>query len=230
VSAQDDNQFDLTYEVNVEYPALSVTLDQVTSANNLEDLNRYYKADWVSMHLGLEIHTYHEGVIRIARSSTDELTTAQKNNILSSDAGSKVSVIMNYIPDNTLSHNDPKEFAFDFQVNPKENATFQGGLDQLKNYLETSVIDQMDQDIFKQYQLAAFKFSVDQKGKVLNAKIFESTKNETLDNLLISAIQKMPDWSPAVYQDGSMAEQAMVLTVGDMQSCVINTLNIRREN
>jgi len=39
----------------------------------------------------------------------------------------------------------------------------------------------------------------------------------------------MPKWTPASYSDGTAIEQDYVLMVGNMKSCIVNLLNIRKK-
>ncbi|MFT4537447.1 MAG: outer membrane biosynthesis protein TonB, partial [Saprospiraceae bacterium] len=76
------------------------------------------------------------------------------------------------------------------------------------------------------YQLAAVTFIIDEKGQVQDPNMFLSTEDENIDKLLLETIRNMKNWQPAVYEDGTIIKQELVLTVGDMNSCAINMLNI----
>ena len=81
---------------------------------------------------------------------------------------------------------------------------------------------------FKNYDLAAVKFTVNEDGKIANAHVVESSKDEKVDRLLLATIQNMTDWKPAKYSNGLQVKQDFILTVGNMESCVVNLLGIRR--
>lgn len=46
---------------------------------------------------------------------------------------------------------------------------------------------------------------------------------------MAEAIRNMPSWKPAGYSNGISVKQDFVLTVGNMESCVVSLLNIRRD-
>ena len=74
--------------------------------------------------------------------------------------------------------------------------------------------------------MAAVKFTINEKGEIVNPHIFESTKNEKVDKILLETIKKMPKWKPAKHANGLKTKQDFMFTVGNMESCVVNTLGI----
>jgi hypothetical protein len=97
----------------------------------------------------------------------------------------------------------------------------------MNQYLKENLVDKMPSAKLKQYQLAAATFTVDAEGFVTDPKIFWSSEDEILDALLIETICNMPNWMPAEFSNGTNVKQEFVLTLGDMQSCVVPLLNIR---
>ncbi|MFT4667667.1 MAG: hypothetical protein ACI9XB_004640 [Gammaproteobacteria bacterium] len=57
--------------------------------------------------------------------------------------------------------------------------------------------------------------------------MYNSSIDENVNELLLETIQNMPCWKPAEYANGLKVKQEFVLTVGNMESCVVNLLNIR---
>jgi TonB family protein len=102
----------------------------------------------------------------------------------------------------------------------------------LKEYLKENIVDLIQEDSFRKYELAAVKFTINEEGKVIDAHVFESVyqtyENEELNEFLLEAIRHMPRWTPAAYANGTKVKQEFVFTVGDMESCVINLLGICR--
>ena len=145
------------------------------------------------------------------------------------DVGSDISINMKYIPNNTLKHNTAKENRFSFIVNPQNVASYSGGEEELKQYLKNHAIDKIPTGSFKGWDLAAVKFTITEKGQILNAHIVETSKDEKIDALLLETIKNMPNWTPAMYSNGTKVKQEFVLTVGNMENCVVNLLNIRRD-
>lgn len=226
--SQDDNlSFDLQYNVNRVYPSPSITKEDLKEAHTLIDLNKHYKPSWVREYISVELSTYHKGNIKKSMGKNDILTQEQKEQLNLADVNSEIAVKVKYIPENTLKQNDPKEFNFTFSVDPDQEATYTGGQEQLKKYLKENAIDKVSKTSFRKHHVTALKFTITAEGKVVDAHVFEPSKDEKVDALLLDAIRNMPDWKPAEYANGLRVSQEFALTVGDHKSCVMNLLNIR---
>ena len=229
VEAQSTLEFDLSCEIDIVYPARSISHTTLHTAQNLFDLNKYYKDSWVRKYNSVEITTIHDGVMRIAKSKSFLLSEEQKKNISASDIGQDISVYIQYIPENTLSGNEEKEIRFSFVMDPETPAEFPGGTDQMKNYLDTHVVSKVIKDVLRQYHLSAVSFTVNELGQIVNAEIAESSSDEKTDALLLEAICNMPRWKAAKYSNGLVVPQDFVLTIGDRSSCVLNYFNIHED-
>ncbi len=235
-SSQDSLTNELSYEVNRIYPYISITKEKLIDANTINDfknetnnLNLDYKPSWVREYISVEILTSYKGAIRKAVSKNDTLTKEQKDIMNMADVGTDISVNIQYIPENNLTQNDPKELNFTFTVNPDSEAKYSGGQQKLKQYLEEKAIDKIADGSFKDYDLAAVKFTIGEEGEITDAHVFESSKDEKIDKLLLDAIRNMPCWKPAEYSNGIKVKQEFVLTVGSMENCMIYLLNIPRD-
>lgn len=230
--AQDSIPFEIAYEVNKVSPSFSITREKLTEAHTINDLNRYYKSSWIKEFISVEILTNHDGKTKKAKGKSDTLTQEQKDNMNTADVGTDISVSIYYIPDNNLKQNDPKEFDFTFKVDPENEAKYVGGAQQLNQYLKANVMDKIASNSFKQYNLSAVSFFIDEEGHVTDAHIHESTLynsavDEKINEVLLTTVCNMPKWTPAEYANGMKTKQEFVLTVGDHNSCTINLLNIR---
>lgn len=219
----------LSYEVSRVYPYLSATREQLQEATTLADLNHRYKPSWVKEYISVELSASCQGQLRKVVSKNDLLTPAQKAILKTADAGTDISVKVIYLPQNTLAHNDAKELDFSFTVNPESDAHYNGGQEQLMQYLKENAIDKIPAGSFQGYDLAAVKFTITEEGEIKDAHIVERSKDANIDALLLATISKMPCWEPAVYADGTKVKQEFALTVGNMENCMVNLLNIRRE-
>jgi len=224
---QSDFSEEYSYDIHVVDAPLAISKATVESAKTLFDLNKYYKPDWVKRYESVEITTTQQGKTTKVTSINDELTEEQKTLLNSADEDTDITIEIVYLPENNLKYNDLKEHNFSFKVIPEKEAAFVGSDQQLKQYLKENTIDKIPYGTLKEYALAAVKFTVDETGKIINPYVFESTKNEKIDALLLEAIIKMPSWQPAEFANGLKVKQEFVLTVGDMRSCIVNTLNIR---
>ncbi len=220
------------YEVNRVFPYISVTKEKLKEAQTLIDLNDRYKPSWVRTYISVEISASHDGKLKKVANKSDTLSQKQKELMLMADANTDISVAVQYIPENTLKQNDPKETTFTFAVDPDKEATFVGGSVQLKEYLRKKAMDNIPEDTFINYDLVAVQFSINEDGEVVDARLYDtsmynSSRYNSVSRLLLKTIQTMPCWKPAEYANGLKVKQDFVLTVGNMESCVVNLLNIR---
>lgn len=224
---------ELSIEVNRVYPYISISKAALSEANSLLDLNKDYKSSWVKSYLSVEISTTYNGNIITSISENDILSKEQKDMMNRADAGTAISILVRYLPDNTLTHNDPRKMNFTLNVDPESEATYPGGQQQLEKYLRENAIDKIPANSFTGYDLAVVKFTVNEKGEIMNAHLFgteyRNNKDKNVDVLLLEAIRNMPSWKPAEYANGTKASQDFAFTVGNMENCMIHTLSIRRD-
>ena len=232
-ASQDNLTNEPRFEVNRIYPYISITKEELNEANSLTDLNRHYKSSWIREYNSVEVLTSYKGKIIKSTGKNDALSQEQKNLMNMADAGADISVKVKYIPENTLTHNDPKEISFTLTVDPENEAEYPGGQQQLIKYLKEKAIDKIPGGSFKNYDLTAVKFTISENGEIMNAHVFDpgyqTSKNEKINELLLEAICNMPPWKPAEYSNGIKVKQEFVFTVGNMENCVAHLLNIRRD-
>ncbi len=228
VIAQENSDYNFEYKVSKVLPPLSIPRAQLKEARTLIDLNRYYKSSWIRSYHSVEISAKIEGELKTASGEDNILLPEQIALIEQADLGTDIAVKVKYMPENNLVKNDLKEMNFSFTIDPEIEASYSGGPQQLDQYLATKGLDKIPNTAIQQYNLAAVKFVVNEKGQIIDAEIKETSKDEQVDQLLLKTICDMPDWTPATYADGSKVRQEFVLTVGDHTSCVVNLLNIRR--
>lgn len=229
-SSQDNIATELSFEVNRSYPYISITKEALNKAKNVSDLNVHYKPSWIKDYILVEILTCNKGELITSASKDGTLSQEQKDMMNICDAGTDISIKVKYIPENTLTDNDPKEFDFTFIVAPESDAKYPGGQQQLINYLREKAIDKIPSGSFEEYDLTAIKFTINEDGEVINAHIFgaeyQTSRNEKIDELLLETIRNMPSWKPAEYANGIKVKQDFVLTVGNIENCIIHLLNI----
>jgi len=231
-AAQGNSPAQLKFEVSRIKPYVFITKEALNEANRLTDLNPRYKPSWIKEFISVEILTTYQGEMLKSVSKNDILSQEQKDRMNRADAGTNISVKVKYIPENTLTQNDPKELDFTFTVDPENKAEYPGGQQQLIKYLQEKAIDKIPATSFTNYDLLTVKFTISAEGAIINAHIFgseyQTSKDEKIDKLVLETIQNMPSWKPAQYADGTKVKQEFALTVGNMESCVINLLNIQR--
>ena len=225
--AQETTSNELHYEVNINYPPLSTTKEKLKGATTLVDLHRNYKPSWVKEYYSVEIMATVQGEEKKEMGKNDTLTQAQKDLMLSIDEGTHIAVKVNYLPENNLKQNEAREMDFKFLVNPDKEAQYTAGQEALNQYLKEKAIDKIPNGTFVGYHLAAYKFTITKEGQIADAHVFWSADNEKVDELVLEAICDMPKWQPATYANGVKEKQEWVLMIGNMESCVVNMLNLR---
>ncbi len=228
-ATQDSSAFDLSYNVHRNYPAIEMTKEKLMDARSLSDINKHYPSSWIKEYNLVTFQTKHQGNTRKATSKDSTLTTEQKDLLLTADPGAPITVNVQYLPNNNLSHNEPKEISFTFTVEPEIQASFTGGQQQLRQYLKEKAMDNIAEDHFNKYQMTAVRFTIDEEGQVLDPLVFWSSEDKEIDQVLLETVCNMPRWKPAEYANGKKIKQEFVFTVGDMESCVVNMFNIKGE-
>lgn len=237
--AQDKVSQSPPFEVQKVYPYISITKAQLAAANSLADLKTKsnkldleYKPSWVSRYISVEIQVCQDGELITAIGKTDILTEEQKDLLSKADSEKEIQVKINYWPKNNLVLNDSKTIDFSFSLDPENTAAFPKGEEALYEYLDKTVISKISSTTFENYEMTAIKFSINTAGKIHDAEIFrgeyQDEKFATINQQLIEAIRKMPNWQPAKYSDGTLADQAFVLTVGNSENCFLPLLNVGR--
>ncbi len=219
--------FEFKYDVNRIHESLSLSKEQINDASTIADLNQYYKTAWVKEYISTEIKGVVKGKEKIEKGHTEILTKEQKNLLVSADANTKISVNINYIPENNLVNNEEKNFEFSFKIYPEKEAHFSIDQNDLYEYLNDKAFQHLNKEDFKIYQLTVLTFAVTEEGKVIDVEVMTSSDNVEIDSLLTEALCQMPDWIPAEYSNGLKVKQEFALTAGDHTSCTINLINIR---
>lgn len=227
--AQNSLTNNFTYEVNRVHPPFSTSKEKLSEIKSIVDLNKHYKSSWIKEFVSVEVVATSQGETRKAGSKNDTFTKEQKDLMKMADEGTDIAVKVRYFPDNTLSQNDVKEFDFTFMVNPENEAQYINGQQKLRQYIKEEVIDKIPAGTFEGYDLSTVKFTVDEAGEIVDAHVYYwPSKNKEIDNLLLESVCKMPTWKPAAYKNGLKIKQEFVVTIGNHENCVLNTLNIYR--
>lgn len=225
---QEDLPYDFKADIYIDYPYLSIPRTTLEEANTLRDLNKHHKSSWIASFKSVELTTYQNGEKVVTQSQDSILTKEQKQLLYKADYGSEINVKVIYMPKNKLSQNEEHEMNFTFTVDPDSAASYAEGNAELKEYIEANIAKKVDYTKLKQHQLATVKFTVMENGQIVNPHVLHSTDDEVTDKILLDAVCNMPNWVPAQYANGEKTQQDHVLTVGDMNSCIVNLINIRK--
>lgn len=220
------SDFEFSCAIHANHPYLSISKENLRKARTLSGLNRHYKPSWVAQYNSVEIKTLVNGQLRKELGLDSILTQNQLGLIISADDEAAIEISVMYIPKNKLSNNKEQEINFSIKTRPQKDAQFHGGKEALEKYLDIALLSKIDHSVFNQHQLTAIKFQVTETGVIIDPFVFQSSGDEATDQILIESICNMPNMIPARLEDGTSVQQEMVLTIGDMNSCVVNLLNI----
>ncbi len=221
---------EVQYEVNKVFPFISLSMENIQKATTLSDLDprgRMYKSIWIKEFKSVDIMASVNGKTEVATGNDELLNERQKALITKADLGKEIEVRISYIPNNNLKYNDVKEISFDFWVNPQEEAAFVGGQKALNQYIEQNAISQIPSGTFTGYKITIITFTVTSEGLIREPELFTSCGDEAVDQAILSSVCNMPTWNPASYNKGPKVNQKCALLVGNMESCMVNTLNIK---
>ena len=98
---------------------------------------------------------------------------------------------------------------------PEIEAEYIGGYEQLRKYLKEKCIKKISELIPKQFQQGSVRFTVNEKGEIVNAEISMSSGDKAADKLLLDAINKMPKWKPAENSKGIKVKQQFQFSMGN---------------
>lgn len=215
------------YQVDYLHPALSIDRSQLSEATDINGLNQYFDETWVAEYKSVAITAIVDSKEQRAFAQNDKLTNEQISILRKVDSGTEIKVDVNYIPDNSLSHNDVKTYSFSFQLQPETMALFPGGAKALDNYLEAKLARHIKSSDLDDYVLASATFIVDDSGNITDINLFNSSRDAEIDKVLLDAVRDMPSWTPARYADGRIVSQSIAVSIGDPESCSINLLKMR---
>lgn len=217
---------EITYDINIVEPAMSLSRSSISDVTELTDLDRFYDPAWVREYKKVEITAIVGGEMVIARSRSHMLSKEQIELISKADYGTELNAEVWYIPENSLPMIEVKKHYFSFSVRPEHNAEYKGGHSAMINYLEQKGISDINTNNFGEYALSIILFTVASTGEVMDVEIFNSCGEPAVDNQLHKMICDMPNWKPAHYSNGLQVDQDYALTFGNIKNCTIHTLNI----
>jgi hypothetical protein len=220
-------QNDLKFEVNKVLPSVSIQENKLDKISTLTDLNKRYPTSWVREYISVEISVYKNGAQTKASGNGYVLNQAQKELIRLADRSGGIAVSVMYLPENSLKDNTAKQNDFKVTIMPDKDAVYSEGPEQMIQYLQKNSIANIEAGSFMGYDLTAIKFAITEQGHIADIQVAMPSKDTKIDEMLVGAISKMPGWKPAEFSNGQKVKQNFVLTIGNMENCMVSLLNIR---
>lgn len=205
---------ELNFEVHGKYshPIKKETLEK---AKSMSDLIPYFPSDWISDYVSVEILATNNGTPVMAAGIDDKLNSEQKNILSSADMGAEVVINISFRYDHSVSNiTDIGKMHYIATLVPEIEAEYPGGNQQMNQYLKENAISKIPETSSKQLPEVLLRFTVNEEGKVANARVFKTSGDTKIDELLLEAINKMPMWRPAEDSNGTKVKQEFEFTVG----------------
>ncbi len=132
-------------------------------------------------------------------------------------SGSDIVVQIGYIHLNPVTlFPDIREMNFVMTVVPEVEATYVGGNEELRAYLEKNAIDKIAEKYSAAMKRVIIRFIVSNLGQIVNAGISRPSDDPEMDKLLLKVINDMPDWKPAENAEGTKIQQEFEFSVGNI--------------
>lgn len=205
---------DLSYEVRGMY-VHPVTSENLVTAQTMSGIMPDYPSSWIMDYVSTTILLTSDGKVMQASGTNDVLSDEQKNLLPLAALGDDLSVVIDYKYRNSVTGNmDFRQLLYSATVVPDIEAAYPGGQDKLTYYLKENAISKIPATSVQQFLPAIVRFTVDEKGDIAKARIFQSSGNQKTDKLLLQVIKNMPKWEPASNSAGINVSQDFEFTVG----------------
>lgn len=206
---------DLPFEVRGAY-ARPVRAEKLEKATRMSDLIDGYPSSWITEYVSTGIQIVSDKEVNQAVSSSEQLTPEQVSLLKSAGLGDEVVIDITYTSRNFITNNlDERILHYTATVIPEQEAVYPGGREPMKAYLQESAIRKIPNESFKELQQVIFRFTVDEQGQVVNARITTTSGDPKTDTLLLNALNNMPKWKPAENLKGNKVTQDFELIVGN---------------
>jgi TonB family protein len=175
-------------------------------------------------YVSVEILATCNSKVLTSQSTSDKLTPEQKNILNAADLGSDISIKIKFKYKNqakdSLGSSKIIEGKLAVTVVPETEAEFPGGFKQITEYLMKNVINKITEaSTSEKIRQAIVKFTVNEEGQVVDAKILRTSTDPKIDDLLLNAINKMPKWVPAKNSKGIKVKQEFSIPFGSDSGC-----------
>ncbi len=209
----------LDYDVHGSY-ARSVKKITLVEAQSLSDIIPQYPSQWIKDYAFVEVIVKADGKTAKAAGKNSTLTTEQKNILLAAGLGSEVTITIGYNEKNAVTDRiQTATMQFEATVTPEKEAEYNGGYQQLTQYLQEHGISKITPKNSKDFKPVIVKFTVDERGEIANAHVAKSSQDPTIDKTLLQAITKMPKWKPAETAKGVKVKQEFQFSVRNERGC-----------
>ena len=207
---------ELNYEVRGAY-SRPIKQDKLSNTKLISDVVPGYPNRWITNYVSVEIQSTTGGKAVKAVSTNSVLSKEQKNILSAVDMGSDIVVEVTYNYKNPVTNDIQKsQMHTKLTLVPKVEAEYIGGEQQMKTFLKENGINKISETIVKKFKQTVVRFTINEEGVVILAKIIKTSGDQKTDKLLLDTINKMPKWKPAENTRGTKVKQTFEFTVSGM--------------
>lgn len=212
-------QQNINYDVHGAY-SRSIKKITLTQASTVSDIIPQYPSQWIKDYAFVEVIVTADGKTAKAAGKNSTLTAEQKNILLAAGLGSEVTITIGYNEKNAVTDRiQTATMQFEATVTPEKEAEYNGGYQQLTQYLQENGISKISPKSPKDFKPVIVKFTVDERGEIANAHVAKSSQDPKIDMTLLQAITKMPKWKPAETAKGVKVKQEFQFSVNNNSGC-----------
>ena len=198
----------------------SLKKEKLNVAKLMSDVIPNYPSLWIIKCVSAEILATCEGKATIAISTSDTLSTEQKNILNTVDLGTTIVINIKYKYKNAVTDTiELDRMNFLATVIPETEAEYPGGSQQMTHYFKETVINKISEKTSKQFPQVIVRFTINEEGEIVDAKISKTSSDLKIDKLFLDAINKMPKWKPAENSKGIKVKQEFEFSVGASSGC-----------
>ncbi|MBP7809366.1 MAG: energy transducer TonB [Bacteroidia bacterium] len=191
--------------------------EKLSAAKEMTDIIPNYPKNYfgnIVNYVSVEISGTCNGTSFTSIATNEILTTEQKTILSTADFGTDLTLKIKFSYKD--SSNDVygtggriKELTpLAITVMPDTEAQYPGGDNSVINYLKETVMKQStDTSAVKKMMNAIVNFTIDEEGKIIDAKILRSSSDSKIDELLLQATNNMQKWIPAQNANGIKVKQ-----------------------
>jgi len=172
-------------------------------------------------YVSVEITVMDNGRKLSAKSTGEKLTAEQKNILAAADSDSEIDIKIRFrfksiVRDKDL--NSEMDFLGELTVDvaPETEAEFHLGCKKIPDYIIESVSKKISEPQASQKIMnAVVKFTVNEAGSTVDAKVLRTSSDPEIDKLLLEVIKDMPKWKPAESSTGEKVKQTFRIVFND---------------
>ena len=213
-----EEKMELMYGISGKYND-PITMGDLKKAKSITDIIPNYPVNWIVDYNSVDISTELKGKEIMASSKDASLSKEQKRLFKSVDINTDLNISVKYNATNTITQDvDNEELNIMMTVVPEFPAEFEGGYNQMIQYLNDIGEKDFQSQNLKIYERITVSFVVNEDGGTEDITISENNGNIEIARTLIRMVDNMPKFKAAQNAKGQNVKQKFKFVVG-IQGC-----------